>query len=46
MYQTAISEYFPPIEKIGFLKIVSQPHIDKSKQTLIDNYFLKGNKPT
>lgn len=46
MYQSAIHEYFSPIEKTGFLKIVSRPHIDKTKQTLIDNYFPKGNKPT
>ena len=46
MYQTAIHEYFTPVEKIGFLKIVSRPKIDKSKQTSIENYFPKGEKPT
>jgi hypothetical protein len=39
MIQSVIDKYFSPEEKIGFLKCVSKPFVERRKQTQIDNYF-------
>jgi hypothetical protein len=46
MNQTIINQYFPPIEKTGFLKIVSKPSVDKSRQTQLSEFFRKECVPT
>lgn len=46
MNQTVINQYFPAIEKTGFLKIVSKPHVDKSRQTQLSEFFRKECNPT
>lgn len=39
MNQTIINQYFPQVEKIGFLKCISKPWTDNRKQTQLDKYF-------
>jgi hypothetical protein len=39
MIQSFIDKYFHPEEKVGFLKCVSKPFMEKRRQTQLGNYF-------
>jgi hypothetical protein len=39
MIQSVIDKFFTPEEKVGFLKCVGKPFVEKRRQTQLDNYF-------